>query len=126
MRIFHAAFLVTIALWILLLIKVAPQEREIDRLFPVLFYFLAIMNVGAALFVRGFMLGPAEEKLQIDAEDRAALFELRKAYIFSFALCESAALFGFVLRFLGASWTHAGALFAIAVIGLLLCTPRRP
>jgi F0F1-type ATP synthase membrane subunit c/vacuolar-type H+-ATPase subunit K len=126
LRIIHGAMLFSIVLYAAILYVLDPPMKELPNTFPVIFYFLGIINVGVALFMRSYMLGAAEGKLQTAAEDPAALKDLRKAYIVSFAFCESAALFGFVLRFLGASWIHAGALFAIGIAGLLLCTPRRP
>ena len=126
LRIIHGAMLLSVVLYAVVLFALNPPQKDLPNTFPVIFYFLGIINVGVALFMRSSMLGTAEERLQMTPEEPAALIDLRKAYIVSFAFCESAALFGFVLRFLGAAWIHAGALFAIAIVGLLLCTPRRP
>jgi F0F1-type ATP synthase membrane subunit c/vacuolar-type H+-ATPase subunit K len=126
LRITHGAMLFSIVLYAVILFVLNPPVKDLPNTFPVIFYFLGVINVGVALFMRSYMLGTAEEKLQMTPEDPAALADLRKAYIVSFAFCESAALFGFVLHFLGASWMHAGALFAIGTVGLLLCWPRRP
>lgn len=56
----------------------------------------------------------------------ARLGRLRFYYILCYTLSESVALYGFVLRFLGASREEAIPFFGVAVALFLLCYPRLP
>lgn len=54
------------------------------------------------------------------------LAQMRGLYLVSFALAESVALYGFLLRMLGASRADAVPFFVTAVVLFLLCYPRLP
>lgn len=54
------------------------------------------------------------------------LAQMRVLYLLSFALAESVALYGFLLRMLGASRQDAVPFFVAAVVLFLLCYPRVP
>jgi hypothetical protein len=47
-------------------------------------------------------------------------------HIFCFALAQSAVLLGWVLRFMGLELQRAGIFYAMGLVTLVLCTPRRP
>jgi hypothetical protein len=129
LRTIHAAMLgSTVFFGIIVFIRDPAPRFTTPPFFPLLFYFLAAVNVAFAIFFfsRGAMVTEAGEKLRLNPDDSAALRDFQKGYIIAFALAESAIIFGVVVRFLGGSWNHALALAAIGIVSLLLCTPRRP
>ncbi len=77
-----------------------------------------------ASFLRSRYLTSSLETLRTNPSDPQALQKWRSAYVLPFTLAESVALFGLVLKFMGASWRVAGPFFAAAILLLLLWAPR--
>ena len=86
---------------------------------PTLSY--ALLGVGLMTVVVSFLLKQQLVNKAINNHDIAAL---QSAHIVSLALCESAALFGVVDRFVTASQT-SWFLFAISGLGILLHFPKK-
>ncbi len=86
---------------------------------PTLSY--ALLAAGAAIVFASFVLKQQLMRKAIEKRDVAAL---QSSHIVALALCESAALFGVLDRFVTASQT-SWFLFAIAVLGILLHFPRK-
>ena len=96
---------------------------------PPLFYaisFVSISVIGVIFLVRRTFLAHAESELIANPENAAILGRWRAGYIAIYALCESLALFGLVLRLAGfhlsQTWTFYLASFAL----MLLFGPRQP
>lgn len=81
-------------------------------------------TVGGVLSLRFGRLRPL--LAEAGSELTARLAQARTYYILCFALSESVALYGFVLRFLGASRAEAAPFFVAAVGLFLLCYPQTP
>jgi hypothetical protein len=86
---------------------------------PTLSY--ALLGIGSITVLVSFLLKQQMVTKAINHNDIAAL---QSAHIMSLALCESAALFGVLDRFITGSQT-SWFLFAVAVIGILLHFPRK-
>ncbi len=86
---------------------------------PVMSY--ALLAVGFSIVITSFGLKQQLVRKAIDKRDVAAL---QSAHIIALALCESAALFGVLDRFLIASQT-SWFLFAIAALAILLHFPKK-
>lgn len=86
---------------------------------PTLSYVL--LGIGSMTVLGSFLLKQQLVQKAINNNDIAAL---QSAHIVSLALCESAALFGVLDRFMTASQT-SWFLFAIAAIGILLHFPKK-
>jgi len=86
---------------------------------PMLSY--ALLGVGVMTVIGSFLLKQQLTRKAIGNYDAAAL---QSAHITSLALCEAAALFGLLDRFVTASNT-SWLLFAVAIMGILLHFPRK-
>jgi hypothetical protein len=71
-------------------------------------------------------LKPSEKVLSVTPDDVAALKTWRTAYIVIYALCESVALYGVVLRFVKFSLPQVAAFYIAGFVLLLYFSPRRP
>jgi len=86
--------------------------------------FVSVSTMGAAYFIRARLVQPASEKLAGNPEDAGAAGRWRTGVIISLALCESVALFGFLLRFMGGSWNICAVFYTVGIFFLLAWTPR--
>ena len=80
---------------------------------------MAALTVVIVVVLHKVVVGPAATTLTSNADDATALMRLM-------ALCESIALYGFVLRFLGYAFTQALPLYLAAIVLMLYCGPKRP
>jgi hypothetical protein len=88
---------------------------------------LLVAGAGTAavvLFLRYSLIPPLLAGATLEWAQRLA--RLRAYYIFCFAVSETVALYGFVLRLVGGSRQDAVPFFAAAVALFLLCYPRTP
>ena len=125
LRIIHGAMLASVVLYA----GVAESARSSEHPPAVLLPALAAMGAGlaaGAFILRRMWVESAEERLRLAPDDTAALNRWRAGHITTFALAEAIALYGLVLRVLGAPFLHAAGFYAIAVLLLLMFTPRRP
>lgn len=110
--------------WMVLeVLRPGTEANDLSVIKPV-FLVLAGACAGTVLYLRLFRIPPLIEN-PVEEVTRP-IPKLRVYYILCFALCESVALFGFLLRFLGASRAEAGLYFVAAVSLLLVCYPRWP
>jgi len=77
-----------------------------------------------AYYFRRTKLLPALEKLRMNANDSEALKQWRFSTILSMCLALSIALYGFVLRFLGASRHVSWSFYVAALVLLLIWRPQ--
>ena len=109
------ALLMSVTLFLVLVLVVGSRGTPN----PTLSY--ALLAAGAATVFASFVLKQQLMRKAIEKRDVAAL---QSSHIVALALCESAALFGVLDRFVTASQT-SWFLFAIAVLGILLHFPRK-
>jgi len=86
----------------------------------------AITVIGVILVVRRTLLAHSEAQLRVKPEDSELLGRWRAGYIVIYALCESLALFGLVLRVLGFPLSQTWAFYLSSFGLMLLFGPRRP
>jgi hypothetical protein len=87
---------------------------------------VAITTVGMTFAVRRLFVLRAEATLAAQPEDAVALKRWWAGYIFTYALCEAVALFGFVLRILGFTLSQVVPFYLVGFVLMLLFGPRRP
>jgi len=123
-RILHLVFVIVPFLYIVVLLQLHPLERPIT---PILVYALAFecfATIGVGFFLRSRNVIASADKLRTDPQDAVALRTWRSGQIISLTLAESVVLFGFLLKFLGASWNVAGVFFGVGILLLLAWTPK--
>lgn len=123
-RVLHAAFLLAMFLYIYMLTIIRPVGQGVSMELVVALGVLAVADLNVALFFRARKVKASEEKLRARPDDAAALKEWRLGNITTFAFTETICLFGFVLKIMGAGWKIASPFFAIAILLMLLWTPR--
>ena len=109
------ALFVSVMLFLVLVLVVGSKGTPN----PTLSY--ALLGIGSMTVLVSFLLKQQLVQKAINHNDIAAL---QSAHIVSLALCESAALFGVLDRFVTASQT-SWFLFAIAALGILLHFPKK-
>ena len=124
MRILHAVLPISILFYAAFGEKLGPAEPKDLKILPPLFAAPAVVNVLIALFFRARMVQPAEEALRLRADDALALGRWRAGNIVVLVMCESVALFGFVLRMLGGTLLISAPFYVVAILLMLLWTPR--
>ena len=123
-RIIHAAFLLTMFLYIVVLRLIKTPEQTVPPGIVLAFAVVAFSDVGIAMFIRSRKVRASEEKLRTQPNDAGALNQWRVGMIISFVLAEAIGLLGFVLKFIGAEWRISGAFFAVAILLLMAWMPR--
>jgi F0F1-type ATP synthase membrane subunit c/vacuolar-type H+-ATPase subunit K len=86
----------------------------------------AVIAVALIVAMRRLFVLKAESTLTRQPEDQAALGRWRTGYIITYALSETVALFGLVLRFLGFTFSHVVTFYAVGLILMMFFGPRRP
>jgi hypothetical protein len=86
----------------------------------------AITTVGMTFAVWRLFVLRSEVILADQPEDTAALKRWRTGYIMTYTLCETVALFGFVLRFMGFTLSEVAPFYVVGFALMLLFGPRRP
>lgn len=126
LRVIGAAFLLSIALYAMVGEMVGPSSAADLGVVHQAMLVAAVITGAAAVFVRRMLAGKAEEVLRLHSEDAAALGRWRAGQLVGFALAESVALYGLVLRILGGSLRDAAPFYGGAALLLLVFWPKRP
>lgn len=126
LRIIQMVLLISVVLYAVAGEFAGPQEaRDVKQIRLILIALAGalLMAIGA---LRQRMISPAQEVLRSQPEDAQALARWRAGTIVTFALVEAGALYGLVLRLLGATLQQALPFYAAAAVLLVVFTPRRP
>ena len=123
-RILHAALLLSLVLYVIAGEELAPAEAKGLAHWDRAFVPLLILTAGVAAVIRQRMVRPAEEALRLRSDDPTAVGRWRTGNLISYVLCEAVALYGFVLRMLGQTLWQAGPFYAVAILLMLVWTPR--
>jgi hypothetical protein len=120
-----ARYRVFLILWVAILVSIGilfalalfiPSSGKGDQTFSIILLGLGFATVSTSFVFKQQLLKKAIEKQQLQA--------LMSAYIVSFALCESAALFALMDHFTtGSGYYRFG--FILAAIGMVLHFPRK-
>jgi hypothetical protein len=123
-RTLYALFLVTIPLLIYAVMMFHWTERPVSPTIVAALAVLSVTDVMVAAGLRTRNITPAIAALRTNPNDSLALGKWRSGIVTSFTHAETVALFGVLLKFLGASWTVAGPFFAVAVLLLVIWRPK--
>ncbi|MBZ5702275.1 MAG: hypothetical protein LAN84_10550 [Acidobacteriia bacterium] len=124
LRIIHGVMLVSVLLYMLVIFQIHPSEGHLSPVIPEAITVCCAAEIAVALVLRARLLAPCMETLRSNPDDAQALGRWREGNLVSITLAQSVALFGLVLKFLGASWFVGGPFFATAIFLLLIWTPR--
>ena len=122
----RVALLVSIALYVFIGERMGESTAAVpDRNFYFAITLVAITTVGMTFAVRRLFVLRSEVILAEHPEDSAALKRWRTGYIITYTLCETVALFGFVLRFVGFTLSEVTPFYLVGFVLMLLFAPRR-
>jgi hypothetical protein len=125
-RTVQIALLVSVALYVAVGERVGAIQRFQS---PVLFYVLSLATitiVGVILVVRRTLVLQSAATLATRPNDVATLNRWRVGHIMTYAMAESIALFGLVLRCVGFTLSQVWSFYIAAFILLLFFGPRAP
>jgi F0F1-type ATP synthase membrane subunit c/vacuolar-type H+-ATPase subunit K len=121
------ALLVSIALYVFIGERIGRSTQSTpDRNVYFAITLFAITTVGMTFAVWRLFVLRSEVILADQPEDTAALKRWRTGYIITYTLCETVALFGFVLRFMGFTLSEVAPFYVVGFALMLLFSPRRP
>lgn len=121
------ALLVSIALYVFIGERIERSTSAApDRNIYFVVTLVAITTVGIIFAVWRLFVLRSETTLADRAEDTTALKRWCRGYIFTYALCETVAMFGLVLRFMGFTLSEVAPFYVVGFALMLLFGPRRP
>jgi hypothetical protein len=121
LRIVHAALFVAIVLYVYVAEGLLhPAVQPLDSTFYVSMMLAGFASTAIAIVVRHRMLPPAFEALQTNPNSPASLNRWRVGILIGDSLAVSVALYGFVLRMIGASTARAVPFYACSFVLMLL------
>lgn len=123
LRILQGAMLATIVLYAAVGEAVGSKSEANSTVFYAM-TLVAVSMVGVILVVRRTLVLPAAESLRAQPENPANLNRWRVGYIITYALAEAIALFGFVLRFSGFSFSQIAAFYLAGFVMILFFSPK--
>ncbi len=126
LRVVHAALLFACLLYVAVGELAGPKEPSDVKLLLIVIGFVAVTDVGIAMFLRSQFVGGAEEVLRRSPEDATALQRWTSGHMIALAMCEAVGIFGLVLRLLGATLIQVLPFYGACVLLMLMWTPRRP
>jgi F0F1-type ATP synthase membrane subunit c/vacuolar-type H+-ATPase subunit K len=100
--------------------------RGVDPTVSYLFTTLGVAVVGAIFVVRRTLVLRAAESLAVQPDDSLSLGHWRTGYFATYVLCESLALFGLILRFLGCGVQQSVSYYIGGFVLLFFFRPREP
>src|SRR5687767_870096 len=124
LRIIHFAMMASVLTLVAVGEAAGPQEPENVGIMLGVFAAVAAMNVVLVFILRKSLSSSAQDRLRSDPGDAAAAASWQAGHIVSFALAESVALFGLVLRMIGGSTEQAAGFYAAGLGLLLILWPR--
>jgi|SRR5438128_6334276 len=125
-RILQIAMLVSITMYVFIGERMAPGPSSVS---PVVFYVFSLAGmtfVGVILLIRRTLILQSEATLRTGATDVGTLNRWRSGYIVTYALSESLALFGLILRFMGFNLVQVVPFYLAGFILMLFFGPRQP
>lgn len=126
MRIIAAVMLVYVPAIAIVIERVRQNSGTVGRTF-----FTAICSLSLAVIVIGFFLRRkfvenSANALHLNPDDAKPLNKWRTGQIISFALAESIALYGVVIRLLGGTLQQAALFYGAAIAMFILWWPQAP
>ena len=135
LRIVWAALLVSVVVYLAAAELVMLERPSDPRMMRYALIALTIAVVATAVELRLRWVRPFEDEARsgrltgqggLSTEQTALLERWNRGQTVSLVLCEVVALYGVVLRFMGGTRWEAGPFYAVAVLLMVVWTPRRP
>ena len=123
-RFVHIGLLLMVVLALDTAYRVKPHHNRISPIMVYAIAFVCLNNIGLAGFFRSRFVKRSEDSLPSNPTDESALKRWRQGVLNSPIMAYGVVLFGFLLKFLGATWGIAGWFFLVGVLLLLAWTPR--
>jgi hypothetical protein len=120
------SLLASIVVYVALGEAVGPGTHAVNPTLNYLFSTFAVAIVGAIFVVRRTLVFRAAESLASHPDDSISLNQWRTGYLATYCLCESLALFGFALRFLGCNLQQSAPFYFGGFVLLFFFRPRQP
>jgi hypothetical protein len=124
LRVLHGAMLFAVVLYAFIGEQAGPKVPRDVTVVQLALMFVSFSCIAIVFFLRKKMLGMAEAGLRVNAQDSIALGRWRAGHILSFAMSESIALFGLVVRMLGGSFRQALPFYVAGLALLVVFRPR--
>jgi len=123
--ILYAALFATVPMYGIVAEVIAANREPADPgVIMLVLLALGATTTAVVLFIRFSLIPPLLHTPTLELTQRLA--RLRALYIVCFALAEVVALYGLVLRVLGAGLDNAILFFAVSIGLFLLCYPKTP
>ncbi len=126
LRIVQWAMLASIALYAAVGQLAPPIARALDPAMSYLFATLGVAIVGIIFVVRRTLVFRAESSLATQPDEPLSLNQWRTGYIATYALCESLAVFGLILKFMGGGLQASIPYYLSGFILLFFFRPQQP
>jgi hypothetical protein len=126
LRLVQTGMLVSILLYILIGQRLGSIATLLNNMTFYVLSMVTVTIVGVILVVRRTLVSHSASALAARPEDPLNLGRWRAGYMMTYALSESIALFGFVLRLTGFSLSQVAPFYIAGFILLLFFGPRRP
>jgi len=123
-RTIHGSMLAAVLLLALTAERLSGTSESAERIFVVVIGVLSILEVSLALFFRKTFVIASTERLRIQPSDTDALTRWKIGSILVSGFSLTVAMFGFVLRVLGAPLSQSLPFYVLAAVLLLLWWPR--
>ncbi len=123
-RVVHAAFVMTIFLFVFALHTARLAERPVEPVIVIGISGVAVTDIGMGFYIRRRFMSAALRKLHTEGNEAQALNRWRMANIVSFCHAETVVLFGVVLKALGAGWKMGRPFFVVGFLLLLYWPPK--
>jgi hypothetical protein len=125
-RILHAILLFTMVLDPVIAEKIGSHQPHDVHVIWLSYLILVLIVCGIAFYFQIKRVRPAAQTLQTQPDNAPALVRWRAGNIVSFVLAESVMLYGFALRFMGATLQQSLPFYVVAIALMLVWWPQRP
>ena len=105
---------------------VPSHARTTDPSLSYMFTTAGVALVGVIFVVRRTLVFRPAESLAAHPDDGVSLSQWKSGYVSTYALCETLASFGFILRFLGSSFQQSLPYYLGGFVLLFFFGPKSP
>lgn len=126
LRLVQLAMLGSIVLYAIVGELAGPHSRPVDPSLAYIFSTLSVAVVGVIFVVRRTLVLRSAADLAANPDDALSLNHWRVGYLATYALCESLALLGLVLRFLGYNLQESVLYYIGGFVLLVFFGPKAP
>jgi hypothetical protein len=126
LRVLQLAMLGSILLYAVVGELAGPGARAVNPSLIYIFTTIGVAIVGIIFVVRRTLVLRSAENLAANPDDSLTLNHWKTGYVATYALCETLAVFGIVLRFMGFTLQQSLPFYAGGLVLLLFFGPQKP